>query len=195
MVKNIIFDIGNVILKFSRDFLLSHFYTGEEYEFLKYELFKDWEKLDEDAISLDEYYKNVLSSLPPHLQKYALSVLNNWEYFMRYSDGIIDLIQTLKQKGYKLYVLSNMTRHFIEREYKFPIFKEFDGIVYSAPIKMIKPNEDIYKYLLEKYSLIPQECVFIDDIKTNLATAARFGIHTFLYQNNTDELKKFILSL
>ena len=195
MIKNVIFDIGNVILKFSRDFLLSHFYTGEEYEFLKHELFKDWEKLDEDAISLDDYYKNVLSSLPPHLHQYALAVLNNWEYFMRYSDGIIDLIQTLKQKGYKLFVLSNMTRHFIEREYKFPIFKEFDGIVYSAPIKMIKPNEEIYKYLLEKYSLSPQECVFVDDIKTNLAAAARFGIHTFHYQNNTDELKKFILAL
>ena len=194
MIKNVIFDIGNVILKFSRDFLLGHFYQGEEYEFLKENVFRDWEKLDEDLLTLDEYKRNVVASLPTHLHAPALGVLNNWEYYMTYSDGIISLIQELKQRGYKLYVLSNMTRHFIEREYKFPIFKEFDGIVYSAPIKMIKPNQEIYRYLLDKFSLNPEECIFIDDIKTNLAAAARFGIKTFLYENNTDKLKDFILS-
>ena len=88
-----------------------------------------------------------------------------------------------------------MTRHFIEREYKFPILKEFDGIVYSAPIKMVKPNEDIYRYILSKYQLKPEECLFIDDTKPNLATAARFGIKTFHYEFNTDELRKYLFSL
>ncbi|MBQ7237031.1 MAG: HAD family phosphatase [Clostridia bacterium] len=194
MIKNVIFDIGNVILKFNRDFLLGHFYQGEEYNFLKENVFRDWEKLDEDLLTLDEYKQNVKKSLPERLHAPALGVLNNWEYYMTYSDGIIPLIQELKQRGFKLYILSNMTRHFIEREYKFPIFKEFDGIVYSAPIKMVKPNENIYRYLLDKYSLNPKECVFVDDIKTNLAAAARFGIKTFLYENNTEQLKNYILS-
>ena len=195
MIKNIIFDIGNVILSFSRDFLLSHFYTGPEYDFLKEKLFERWEDLDEDKISIKDYESNVLNSLPKHLQGYASSVLNNWEYFMSYNEGIIELIYELKAKGYKLYVLSNMTKHFIERDYKFPIFKEFDGIVYSAPIKMIKPNDDIYEYLLNKYSLNPKECLFIDDMKTNLVAATRFGIHTFHYDKNTQDLRNFILSL
>ena len=195
MVKNIIFDIGNVILKFGRDFLLSNFYNGPEYEFLKEKIFCRWEDLDEDLISLDDYKKNVYDSLPKHLQNIAMSVLNNWEYFMTYSDGIISFIQELKQKGFKLYILSNMTKHFIEREYKFPILKEFDGIVYSASIKMVKPNADIYNYILNKYNLVPNECVFIDDTKTNLAAAARFGIKTFHYEFNTRELRDYIFSL
>lgn len=195
MIKNIIFDIGNVILKFGRDYLLSHFYTGKDYDLLKEKLFCRWEDLDEDLISLEEYKKSVSDSLPDHLRHYAMSVLNYWDYFMTYSDGIIALIQELKQKGYKLYILSNMTRHFIEREYKFPILKEFDGIVYSAPIKMVKPNDDIYHYILHKYSLKAEECLFIDDTKPNLATAARFGIKTFHYENNTKELRDFIFSL
>lgn len=195
MVKNIIFDIGNVILSFGRDFLLGHFYTGKEYEFLKEQLFKNWELLDEDGISLEEYEENVCASLPPHLHKYARSVLNNWEYFMSFTDGIQDLIFDLKQKGYNLYILSNMTRHFIKNDYKFPILKEFDGIVYSAPIKMVKPNAEIYEYILTKFNLIPEECLFIDDIKTNLAGAARFGIKTFHYNSNTDELRRFISTL
>ena len=195
MVKNIIFDIGNVILKFSRDFLLSHFYQGNEYKFLKDKLFCDWEKLDEDLITLDEYRDNVLNSLPDHLKPIAKSVLENWEYFMRYSDGIIPLILDLKNQGYKLFVLSNMTRHFIKNEYKFPIFSYFDGIVYSAPIKMVKPNAEIYEYILKKYSLVPEECLFVDDIKENLAGAARFNIKTFQFQDNVNELREFISTL
>jgi len=195
MVKNIIFDIGNVILKFNRDFLLSHFYQGDEYEFLKEKLFCNWEKLDEDLLSLEQYKSDVLNSLPPHLRNVASAVLDNWEYFMRYSDGIIPLIQDLKNQGYKLYVLSNMTRHFIAREYKFPIFTYFDGIVYSAPIKMVKPNPEIYEYLLNKYSLNPEESLFIDDIKENLAGAARFNIKTFQFKDNAKELREFISTL
>ncbi len=194
MIKNIIFDIGNVILQFNRDFLLKHFYNGKEYALLKEKTFENWELLDEDGLTLEEYNQNVKHSLPDHLSKYALSVLNNWEYYMSYSEGIISLIQELKQKGYKLYILSNMTRHFIKNDYKFPIFKEFDGIVYSAPIKMVKPDPKIYEYILGKYNLKANECIYIDDMKTNLAEAARFGIHTFHYQSNTKELRDYILS-
>jgi putative hydrolase of the HAD superfamily len=87
-----------------------------------------------------------------------------------------------------------MTRHFIEREYKFPIFDLFDGIVYSAPIKMVKPNKKIYEYILNKYQLVPEECLFVDDTKKNLAAAARFGISTFHFDDNVNELRNFIFS-
>lgn len=195
MVKNIIFDIGNVLLSFSRDFLLSHFYNGNEYELLKEKLFYKWEELDEDLLTLEEYDNRVKSNLPPHLHGPAMAVLHNWEYYMSYKPGIVDLIRELKQKGYNLYILSNMTRHFINNDYKFPILKEFDGIVYSAPIGLVKPDEKIFEYLLNKYSLNPEECVFIDDLKENLAGAARFKIKTYHYQSDTDNLRKFILSL
>lgn len=195
MIKNVIFDIGNVILKFDRDFLLKHFYDGKDYELLKKELFLNWEMLDEDKLTLEEYQLDALNRLPSHLHSYAKSVLNYWEYYMHYSDGIIDLIMFLKEKGYKLYILSNMTRHFIKQAYKFPILKEFDGIVYSAPIKMIKPNPNIYEYLLNNYNLKGEECLFIDDTEKNLAGAARFNINTFHYKQNTKELKEYILTL
>lgn len=195
MIKNIIFDIGNVILKFDRDFLLSNFYRGVDYELVKEVLFRDWEKLDEDLLTLNEYKENVLKELPKHLHAPAIGVLDNWEYFMTYTKGIIPLIFELKQKGYKLYILSNMTRHFIERDYKFPILSEFDGIVYSALIKMVKPNDEIYEYVLKKFDLNPTECLFIDDTKKNLTAAARFKIETFHFQNNVQELREFISTL
>lgn len=195
MIKNVIFDIGNVIFYYNREFLLRHFYSGNQFDFLIDKLFCRWELLDEDKLSLEDYVSLAEDSLPTNLKKYARAVLNNWEYFMQYNKEIMCLIRELKQKGYKLYILSNMTKHFINNQYKFPILKEFDGIIYSAPIKMVKPNEDIYHYLLDKFNLNPTECVFVDDIKKNLATAARFGIKTFHYQSNTDQLREFILSL
>ena len=194
MIKNIIFDIGNVILKFNRDYLLSSIYQGEEYEFLKEKLFCNWEMLDEDLLSLSEYEQNVLNSLPRYLHTYASAVLNNWEYFMQYSTGIRELISELKEKGYNLYILSNMTKHFIKKQYKFPILDYFDGIVYSALIKMVKPNPEIYEYLLKQYNLKANECLFIDDTKTNLVTATRFGIKTFHYQDNTEVLRDYIFN-
>ncbi|MBQ3116564.1 MAG: HAD family phosphatase [Clostridia bacterium] len=195
MVKNIIFDIGGVILYFNRDFLLSKYYSGRETELLKEKLFKDWELLDEDAISIEEYNKNVLSSLPERLHAPAKTVLNYWEYAMSYKKGIVDLVRFLKEKGYNLYILSNMTYHFIERDYKFPLLKEFDGIVYSAEIKLIKPNPEIFKYILNKFDLVGEECLFIDDLKPNLESAQRFGIKTYQFLDDTEDLKNYILTL
>ena len=195
MIKNIIFDIGNVILTFNLDYLVSSFYKGDDYELLKEKLFKDWERLDEDAISLEEYENKVKASLPDHLHGYASAVLNHWEYYVSYCKGISELIYELKRKGYKLYILSNMTRHFIKIAHRFPVLTEFDGIVYSAPIKFIKPQSEIYNYILNKYNLNPTECLFIDDKKENLDSASRFGIKTFHYEFNTEKLKKFILTL
>ena len=194
MLKNIIFDITGVILKFNRDDLLSHFYKGKDYALLKEKLFFEWERLDEDTITLEEYYRNVLNSLPMHLHSVAISVLNNWEYYMYFNHEIIELIHELKQKGYKLFILSNMTRHFIERDYRFPFFREFDDIIYSAHLGLLKPDPAIYKHVLVTHNLTPNECLFIDDIKENLAGAARFNIKTFHYRNNTEDLREVIFN-
>ena len=196
MIKNIIFDIGNVLLQFDRDYLLSHFVsTKEDKSTLWQALFTDWEKQDDDSIPVEEFKIKVCNSLPNHLKLPALNLLNTWEDYMYETEGIYELVKFLKEKGFKLYVLSNMTKHFIENQEKFRILKLFDGIVYSAPLKMMKPNPNFYTYLLEKYSLIPQECVFIDDKKDNLAAAARLSIKTFLFNKNVSELKDYLLSL
>ncbi len=194
MIKNVIFDMGNVIFNYDRDYLLHHFYNGKDFELLKEKAFKNWELLDEDSISLDEYYNNIKEELPNELSSCAISALKNWEYFMDYNRQVISLIQELKQKGYKLFILSNITKHFVNVQYKFPILKEFDGLVFSSVIKQVKPNKEIYEYLLNRYSLNPKECIFVDDTKTNLAGAARFGIKTFHFNSNVNELRNFILN-
>lgn len=195
MIKNVIFDIGSVLLSFNREFLLKTYYNGEDYKTLSDLIFVKWDRQDEGKISVEDYTEERVNALPEHLRSIARTILGNWEYSMYYKDGMVDLVRELKEKGYKLYILSNMTYHFIKRDFRYPLFKEFDGIVYSAPIKMMKPNQEIFSYVINKYSLEPTETVFVDDLKENLAAAARFKINTFLYQDNTDKLKEFIYSL
>ncbi len=195
MIKNVIFDIGNVLLQFDREYLIRCFCSGSDFDIMWKAIFTDWEKQDDDSIPVDQFKKMVWNTLPEHLKQTGLDILNTWEEYMYETDGIYDLVKKLKDKGYKLYVLSNMTTHFIERDEKFRILKLFDGIVYSAPLKIMKPNPDFYTHLLDKYNLKAEESIFIDDKKENLATAARLSIKTFLFNKNTEELEKYILSL
>lgn len=195
MVDTIVFDIAKVLLSFDRDYAISYFYKGKDFALLKEKLFVGWEDMDEDLISTEDYEKKILATLPENLREVASTILNNWEDTMSPPNGMFDLVKELKSKGYKLYVLSNMTRHFIKRDYKFPILTLFDGIVYSAPIKTVKPRPEIYEYLFNKYSLNPENCLFIDDRKENLVAATRFNMKTFLFDNNVNELRNYILTL
>ena len=192
MIKNVIFDIGNVLLKFNRNYLLGNFYQGEDFEWLKETIVRDWELMDDDTLSPEKHLEDVLASLPEKYHAIAKGVLTRWEEFMLYNHATSNLVKELKDKGYKLYIISNMTRHFITREDLFPVLKLFDGIVYSAPVKMLKPQPEIYQYMIDKYSLKPTECVFIDDLMENLEAAEKLGMKTFLYNDNLMILRDFI---
>lgn len=192
MIKNIIFDITNVLLLFKRDYLLGNFYQGEDYDFLKEKIFFDWEKMDEGLLTTNQHLELVKKSLPEKYHDIAEQVLTTWEDYMCCTDATYDFIKSLKRQGYKLYIISNMTPHFIERENKFKVLSLFDGKVYSAPIKLLKPDPAIYEYCLKKYNLKAEESLFIDDLKDNVLGAQKVGIDSFLYKHNLSELKSWI---
>lgn len=100
------------------------------------------------------------------------------------------------KKKHSLYILSNMDKEIIEYFYKeYPdIFHLFDGLVYSAEINLLKPNPKIYEYLLKKYSLNPDECIFIDDQKENIEAAQTLRITSILC-NDFNELKEKLKTL
>lgn len=93
-------------------------------------------------------------------------------------------------KSHKLYVLSNvnLNAYRILMTHYAPIFSYFDGIVTSAKSGYQKPEPSAYKYLLQKYNLMPTNCLFIDDKKANVSGAQKVGMHGFIYQNS-DQLK------
>ena len=110
------------------------------------------------------------------------------------------LIKELKGQGYKLYVLSNMSKEYIAFLRKFPVFDYFDEQIVSCEIGLGKPDRRIYEYLISHCKLEPSETIFIDDRKDNVDAAAEVGLQTMHFDRNDAEqscqrLRKLIKEL
>ena len=102
-------------------------------------------------------------------------------------------IKELKARGVPIYLLSNASTRFAERAPEdYPILKEFDGIVFSAPLKMAKPGHDIYYHLFNKYDLLPSECFFIDDTVENVIASKELGMESILFTGDIEAVKRAI---
>ncbi len=198
MVKNIIFDLGNVIFEWNEDKIVTSFSNNkEEQEILKKIIFKsdEWVKLDDGSMSYQEAMNAFKEKLPVNLKGKVEEIMSTWHKKMPINQEVCDLIKKLKENNYKIYVLSNT--HITVYEYikSLEIGKYFDGFVISAIEKMMKPNKEIYYRLFEKFELVPQECFFIDDSEKNILASKQCGMegHIFdvkSFEKLIEELKK-----
>ena len=200
MIKNIIFDFGNVIGRFDYNETISNFTNNEEEkkflidkvlnspEWLKYGL------MDSGLVSYDSIVKLINDRTNNKYSELVNKMINNYYKYITISDEITNLVKSLKEKGYNLYILSNTSKEVVNEFKDYEIFKYFDGFVLSYKINMLKPNDGIYKYLLDKYNLIPEECLFIDDREDNIATANKFGIKgRFVNKDDIEDIKKVLI--
>ena len=182
MIKNIIFDIGNVILQFDIKEVIPNFTKKESEkqfiinniinspEWLQYSLIDTGFISREQAIEIVEDRTNHIN--------YEL-IEKFWYRYNDYSfinDNVIDIIKELKEKDYKIYLLSNINSHTYNHIKDNKLFNLVDGYVFSYIEHQVKPYVGIYNTLLERYKLIPRECLFIDDNIKNIKTANELGI-------------------
>ena len=181
-IKNIVFDIGNVILHFDLDEVLPHFVSNEEEknfllkevihspEWLSYALIDTGFLSREHAISIVEDRTN---------HKNDSLIEKFWYHYNEYSfidDKVLCLILNLKKKGYSIYLLSNINEYTFESIYDSKLFDIVDGYVLSYLEHQVKPYKSIYLTLLDRFKLKPDECLFIDDNKKNVETAKDLGM-------------------
>ena len=189
MIKNIIFDLGNVLLNYKPMEFLLQFTTDQDRinGFIsKVSFSKTWFELDRGTLSLEKA-REILSSRYPEELDLLVPYFEHWLEILTPIQDRIEILEPLKKNGYKLFILSN----FIEEAFKYVIeqydfFSLFDGRVISYEEKVIKPEKAIYDILLSRYNLIPQECVFLDDHSSFLKPAKQLGMSTILVQKNTD---------
>lgn len=195
-MKNIIFDIGNVLLSFQPEQFLKQYYDEQTMGDLLTIIFcsDEWLELDLGNLTIDEAIE-IFSNRNPQYKDEIHFVLKNWTKMMTPIQENVDIAYKLKEKGYSLYILSNFHDEAIQEMYnKYPFFTIFDGSVISAYEHMIKPNPKFYQTLLDRYHLDPQECLFIDDMLANITIANIFGI-TGIHLNYNKDLKEELQKL
>ena len=185
MIKNIIFDIGNVLGKFRWDELLEELQiTGETFEQVANATVRNskwWNEFDRSELSDEEIIAGCVACAPMYEKEIRL-LFENCATFVREYSYSKDWIIELKQKGYKVYLLSNYGKTAFEGiKNNFQFYPIVDGEVISYQVKLVKPEEKIYKTLLEKYSLKAEECVFLDDREENIEAAKKLGFHGIVF--------------
>lgn len=182
MIKNIIFDLGNVLLSWKPDeYLIKSGYEHSLVSRIMTDVFKSsvWFKLDNGEISTSDAIK-LISSESTLKKEFISSLFELRTKIIFPLSENIKMLPELKKRGFKLYFLSNFPLDFFEevkREYEF--FSYFDGGIISAEVKHSKPDLRIYRILLEKYDLDPDECFYIDDMDINVKAAESAGIKSY----------------
>lgn len=197
MIKNFIFDFGNVLVHFDPEYLTSIYVKEEQDRQLVSQVLFDrlyWDRLDAGTISDEEVKQAACKRLPEHLHETACLVYDNWVMNLEQIDGMAQVVADLQAKGAGLYLLSNISQKFAAEHTLAPkvksILSYFDGLVFSAMVGMIKPNADIFCYLLEKYGLKAEETMFIDDSARNIEGAEKVGIKGYLFDGDAKRLKE-----
>lgn len=193
MLKNVIFDFGGVVCTFSQDAILDDFCTGKAHARLKSVLFRSWQALDEGTADYEEYVAETLKLLDGEDKQIAQRFFRGWHRSMRPIPGIWALIGELKARGYGVYLLSNASTWFAGHLDDYPILRLFDGRLISAPEKMAKPEERIYRLALERFGLNAAETLFVDDRAENTEAAERVGIAGYVFDGDAEKLRERIL--
>ena len=193
MLKNVIFDFGGVVCTFSQDAILDDFCTGEAHARLKPVLFRSWQALDEGTADYEEYVAETLKLLDGEDKQIVQRFFREWHRSMRPIPGVWALIGELKARGYGVYLLSNASTWFAGHLDDYPILRLFDGRLISAPEKMAKPEERIYRLALERFGLNAAETLFVDDRAENTEAAERVGIAGYVFDGDAEKLRERIL--
>ncbi len=186
MIKNIIFDIGNVLAKFRWPQMFRELgLEGETFKRVADATVDSpwWPEYDRSRIPDEQIWKNCCA-LAPRLEKEVMSVFENIGMICQEYDYARAWIYELKAAGYGVYLLSNFGRTSFEiARQKLSFMDIIDGGVISYEVQEIKPDRAIFSALEEKYGLVPEECVFLDDSMKNVKAAKSYGYHAIFFEN------------
>lgn len=193
--KNILFDMGNVLIDFSPNSITAAFTKDiEAINRLTTEIFfrQEWLDLDQGIIDEQSAYESIIQRLPVQDHVICREILERWHITKTDRIDMLEVVKELKEKGYRLFLCSNASLRFHVYKDSIESFQYFDDLLISADIKVSKPNPEFFNHLLKKHSLDPKECFFIDDLPHNILGANKLGIDGYLFNGNTQLLKTYL---
>lgn len=185
VINTVIFDIGNVLMKFDYMPYIRSLLQDEDTVYrVNGAIWRSgfWNDLDRGE-DTDIVYAKMLEAEPEYKEEIALAFENVGQCMFK-MDYAIPWIQELKERGYRVLYLSNYSRHTMEANPGVLDFLPYmDGGVFSCEVGVVKPDAEIYRILCEKHRLNPEECVFLDDFEANVETARAFGMKAIRFEN------------
>lgn len=198
MIRNIIFDVGKVLVSYEPDAYMQRLgISKENQKKINEAMFQNelWDISDQGLGTPDEFLQKFIAGAPEladEITKIHKTVGNTVELFPYAMEWILDL----KARGYHVYILSNYSENMLDQtKDKLKFLPLMDGVVFSYKIKKMKPDPEIYEYLCDEYWLEPEESVFIDDRPVNIKGAETCGIHGIVfrsYEQAKKELDEFL---
>ncbi|MCM1162494.1 MAG: HAD family phosphatase [Roseburia sp.] len=197
MITTIIFDIGNVLVDFNwKEYIASFGFSEEVQEKLAKAtmLSREWDEFDRGVLEIEDIIQKFIQN-DSTMEKEIRMICENVHDMLGRRDYAIPWIQDLKKKGYGVYYLSNFSQKAeAECAHTLDFLPYMDGGILSYQEKCIKPEPEIYQILINRYHLIPEQCVFMDDKPVNCEGAKKAGMHTIVFTTK-EEAEKELLKL
>lgn len=201
MIKNIVFDMGRVLVDYEGDKVCKIFIEDErERRAVAASVFdsQEWLLLDMGLLPEEEALKRMQSRLDTdHAKEMAALCFHHWhEYNMQPKEEMGKVVAELTNQGYGIYLCSNASVRLLTCYEMIPGIKLFDGILFSAEVKCLKPQKEMYQHLFDRFNLKPEECFFIDDLPMNIEGARACGMDGYCFSDgNVERLREFLSQL
>ncbi len=196
MIKNVVFDFGQVVVRFEPSYMVGRYVTdAQDCRLLEQVVFDRlyWDGLDAGTVSDEEVVAACCERLPERLHGAARDIYYNWIYNIPEIEGIVHLIREIKSReGVGLYLLSNISTYFASHAHEIPSLALFDKCIFSAVCGRVKPRREMFEYLCEECGILPEETVFIDDNAANIAGAREYGINGYLFDGDVAALRAYL---
>ena len=193
MIKNIIFDVGKVLVSYEPDaYMKSLGLEQDAIDAINAAMFqnKNWDLMDQGIWGQKEALEKFIEGAPKY-ETQIRQIYTTMGKTVELYPYALEWLKGLKAKGYQLYILSNYSEQMMEQtKEKLEFLTLVEGAVFSYECKLMKPSAKMYEHLCQKYHLNCSECIFVDDRLENVEGAQRSGILAMQFTNYEEGREK-----
>ena len=192
-MDNIVFDMGNVLTKYTlSDYIWNYAKDEETFRVIKNQICGsvEWICMDRGSMTDEEAVVSINKRMPKKMWALTERFIREFRMKQEPNPPMEALLLELKQRGYKLYLMSNASHRFRQFSKSIPSISYMDGIWISCENGYLKPEREAYLDFFEKMQLEPETCFFVDDSPTNIEAGMRLGMRGCVYHQDMDELRK-----
>lgn len=195
MIKNIVFDMGNVLTIYNAgEYIYGYVDNEEDFKRIKNHLCAsvEWLQMDRGTITDEDAIASICRRMPKHLHDTVKRFITEYRMVQPPNPPMEKLADELYQNGYDLYLMSNTSHRFRIFSRYIKSIQYMKGIWISCEHGLLKPEPESYRDFFRTFSLKPEECFFIDDAPANVESAGNLGMNGCVYYGDIRELRYYL---